>query len=47
MSELEQKKASILTFVKESINKKQFNELKAIKGKTYDEIIKNTSYDVN
>ncbi len=47
MSELEQKKTFILNFVKGSINKKEFNKLKIIEGKSYDEIIKNTTNIIN
>lgn len=47
MSELEQKKNYILTFVKESINKKTFNKYKVIEEKKYEDIIKNTTNIIN
>ncbi len=43
MNELETKKNSILTFIKESINKKTFNKHKVCEDVTYEKIIKNTT----
>ncbi len=47
MSELQQKKDYIMTFIKENINKKKFNKNKVCKEKTYEEIINNTKDFIN
>ncbi len=47
MSELEQKKNYIITFIKENINKKKFNKDKICGDKKYEDIIKNTTDIIN